>query len=180
MLAGDTVKVVPGGMTPLGQQCVVVTHARHPLPARRVGGFVPQSLNDVFDVEHAPDRRAVQIHEDLEDACAREMAVGIDEAGQQRPPTEIDHARAVLSPLSQLCLASHGCDARAVHAEGLDHAVRGVHGEDGASHVQGAAGSTCKEPDQGNQHEDGQQKKTDPRPLGSAHPAIITRMLQES
>ena len=71
---------------------------------------------------------------------ARVVAVGVDEARQQRAAVQIDLPRTLPGPAQDLGGASHGANALALDAHGFDHAVVRIKGHDGATAKDDALG----------------------------------------
>ena len=109
VLDGRPVEVVARRMAPLGEQGIVVTTAEHEsarrdVPLRDPG---PDLAHDVVDVPHVAHRRRVKRQRVESAAYRQEMAVRVDEAGQQRAVAELDDPRR-LSTQGQHVLARPG------------------------------------------------------------------------
>jgi hypothetical protein len=82
----DSVELVPGGWTPLGDQRLVETLPHHPVARGCVGRGGPQPF------QHLPDGPAVvQVGAGLGQARCHGVQMGVDEPGEDRTAREVEH-----------------------------------------------------------------------------------------
>lgn len=126
------VEVVPRRMPPLREQRVVVAPADHELARgrRAFRDARPQGGHDVLDRLHRTDRRRrdVQMLDEQHDHA--DVAVGIDEAGQERTLPELDDARRAADPPRDLLARADRDDRVATDGDGLGALGRLVHRQD--------------------------------------------------
>ena len=96
MFGGRAVQILARGMSALLEERIVVAAPGHRLSGRDLALVDPRPhlAHDVLDVVHVAHRRRVQPHHQmLVAASAQEVAVGVDEARQERVVAEVHHAR---------------------------------------------------------------------------------------
>ena len=133
MFGRRAVQILPSGMPALLEQRVVVTASGH----RLSGGNVvlvdprPDLAHDVVDVVHVSHRRRVQPDQQhLVAARSQEVAVGVDEARQERVVTQIHHPRGRPFERHHLVHRSSGHDGFATHCDRFHGGLPRVHGDD--------------------------------------------------
>ena len=126
------IKIVARGVAALGQQRVVVAAPEHH-PAggnAALGDPRPDLAHETVDAGHVAHRRRVQ-RQGVEPAPHREeMAVGVDEAGQQRAAAQIDDARLFPAPRQDRIARPRRGDDAVPHRHRLDGGLIRVHGDD--------------------------------------------------
>ena len=133
MFGRRAVQVLAGGMPSLLKQRVVVAASGHRLSGRDVVLVDPRPdlAHDVVDVVHVSHRRRVQPHHQvLVAARSQEVAVGVDEAGQERAVAEVHHPRRGAFKRHHLVGRAGRHDGFAAHRDGFHGGLLGVHGDD--------------------------------------------------
>jgi hypothetical protein len=144
MIRCGIVKVPAGGMAPLGQVDLAVAHGAYPATGGRDSRLPPDCGLDVDDGGHGL-RAAVDGKQT--GGVGQHMAVGVDEAGQERPPPAVDRLRVRAPGLApDLALRANGHDALALHGQGLGVRLPRLHGDnarvvqdEGSRHVHSLA-----------------------------------------
>jgi hypothetical protein len=92
VIRGGTVEIVSIRMPSLFEYRIVVAITHDELAGRdlTLGDPIAQCFYDVVDLQHRPDGRRRRIQEIKELNHHTEMAVGVDEAGQERSIPEFD------------------------------------------------------------------------------------------
>ena len=133
MFGRRAVQILARGMAALLEQRVVVAASGHRLSGRNVVLVDPRPdlAHDVVDVVHVSHRRRVQPHQQhLVAARSQEVAVGVDEARQERVVTQIHHPRGRPFERHHLVHRSSGHDGFATHCDRFHGGTARVHGDD--------------------------------------------------
>ena len=133
MFGRRAVQILARGMPALLEQRVVVAASGHRLSGRNVVLVDPRPdlAHDVVDVVHVSHRRRVQPHQQrLVAARSQEVAVGVDEARQERVVTQIHHPRGRPFERHHLVHRSGGHDGFATHCDRFHGGLLRVHGDD--------------------------------------------------
>ena len=132
MFGRRAVQILASGMAALLEQRVVVAASGHRLSGRNVVLVDPRPdlAHDVVDVVHVSHRRRVQPQRHLVAARSQEVAVGVDEAGQERVVTQIHHSRGRPFERHHLVHRSGGHDGFATHCDRFHGGTARVHGDD--------------------------------------------------
>lgn len=141
MVRRRLVQIGARGMSVLGKERVVVAHAHDPVAGSGLRGAIRDAAPKFGHRADLTDGRAVQVEMDRVDARPREVAVCVDEAGEERASLQRNDSRAhTLGPGPQLGFASDGLDAVAVRSQGRNDPPFGVHRDNGAPDVEHRAG----------------------------------------
>ena len=141
MRGRDRVEIVASGMAPLRQHRVVVALAREPL-ARCNGIRLEVSAQrplQIGDRLHGPDRGGREIGRRAGSGHACQVAVRVDEAREQRSPSEIDLLGAWPAAAADIGLGPQRLDAPRADRERLHDPPRLVQRDDLAVPIQGVS-----------------------------------------
>ena len=132
VLGRDPVEIEPCRMPTLLQQRVVVAATGYHLARRNVLLVDPRPglLYDVVDVLDVPYRRGVERQYVQCRAHVQDVAVGVDEAGQQRVRAEIHHPGAVAPERHHVGQGSGRRDRLAEHGHRFDRRPIRIHRDD--------------------------------------------------
>ena len=138
-LGRDLVEVVAGGVAALADLAVIVAEAEDQVvaPHRRLVAPDPfaQDADDGGDVVGLAIGGGEHVGADRLQADHDDMAVRIDEAGQQGAAFEVHQARAGAARRLHLLAGADGKDAPAAHGDRLGRGLRVIDGDDGPAAV---------------------------------------------
>ena len=135
VLRRGAVQILAVRMAALREQRVVVADAVHEAARRDVALGDPgrDLADDIVDGIDVADRRRMQRERIQRPSHRQEVAVRVDEAGQQRALAQLDHARGVAAQRHDLVRRTGRGNRLAADRHGFDARPRRVHRDDDAA-----------------------------------------------
>ena len=127
---GHTIEIRAREMSHLLEHRIVVSKADQPIVPRSLCIDELQGFESLWNGLDRSDRRAVQVRCNGHEPCAREVAVGFDEPGQDRLPLEIELDVGIGQPALHVFVAADRDDSVAFDDERRRLSTVRIHRED--------------------------------------------------